>query len=99
MLLAHAQTLRRARSAVAALSDHARTIDASSAYEHVLIALDRLHRDDCPALYFGGLPDDTRMLLAAASSAIEELMAHGINPLDVELILANPDHADTLDGA
>ena len=37
MLLPHAQTLAQARSYLAALADQASTIDASSAYEHVLI--------------------------------------------------------------
>ena len=50
MLLPHAQTLAQARSYVAALADRALTIDASSAYEHVLLELDRVHGDDCPAL-------------------------------------------------
>ena len=42
-------TLAQARSYLAALADQASTIDASSAYEHVLIELDRIHGDECPA--------------------------------------------------
>ena len=37
MLLSHALTLGQARSCIAALADQAGSIDASSAYEHVLI--------------------------------------------------------------
>ena len=50
MLLPHAQTLAQARSYVAALADQALTLEASSAYERVLLKLDRVHGDDCPAL-------------------------------------------------
>ena len=50
MLLAHAATLAEARSHVAALADQARTTEASSAFEHVLMELDRIHGDDVPAL-------------------------------------------------
>ena len=50
MLLPHAQTLAQARSYVAALADQAHSIDASSAYEHVLIELDRIHGDESPGL-------------------------------------------------
>ncbi|MCB0905669.1 MAG: hypothetical protein KDB63_00945 [Nocardioidaceae bacterium] len=99
MLLPHARTLGLARTAVAALSDHAVTVEASSAYEHVLIALDRLHRDDCPPLGAAGLTDDPFALLAAASSAIEELVAYGVDELEVELILAELEQARALDGA
>ncbi len=40
MLLPHAQTLAQARSYVAALADRALTLDASSAYERVLLDLE-----------------------------------------------------------
>ena len=48
MLLAHARTLCDARSALAMLSDSASSVDASSAYEHVLITLDAIHGNDRP---------------------------------------------------
>ncbi len=55
MLFPHAQTLAQARSYLAALADQASTIDASSAYERVLIELDRIHEDECPAADTEGL--------------------------------------------
>ncbi|MEP9362205.1 hypothetical protein ABLE68_04495 [Nocardioides sp. CN2-186] len=97
MLLPHAQTLAQARSYVAALADRALTLDASSAYERVLLELDRVHDDECPALDAEDLTDDRDILLAAASSAIEELQTHGIDPLSVELILAMIVDAHDLD--
>ncbi|QBR91878.1 hypothetical protein [Nocardioides euryhalodurans] len=97
MLLPHAQTLAQARSYVAALADSALTLDASSAYERVLLELDRVHGDDCPALDSEDLTDDGDIPLAVASSAIEELETHGIDPLAVELILAMLVEAHDLD--
>jgi len=97
MLLPHAQTLAQARSYVAALADRALTLDASSAYERVLLELDRVHGDECPALDSEDLTDDRDILLAVASSAIEELETHGIDPLSVELILAMLVDAHDLD--
>ena len=97
MLLPHAQTLAQARSYVAALADRAVTLDASSAYERVLLELDRVHGDECPALDTGDLTDDRSLLLAVASSAIEELESYGIDTLSIELILAMLVYAHDLD--
>lgn len=97
MNLAHALTLVQARSYVAALADGARTIEASSAYEHVLIELDRLHDDQSPALDTDGLSDNHDVLFAAATAAIEDLQDHGIDALDIELLLARLDEARQLD--
>ena len=72
MLLPHAQTLAQARSYLAALSDRASTIDASSAYEHVLIELDRVHGDECPSADTEDLTEDRAIPLAVATSALEE---------------------------
>lgn len=97
MLLPHAQTLAQARSYVAALADRALTLDASSAYERALLELDRVHGDECPALDTEELTDDRAILLACASSAIEELQDYGIDALSVELILAMLADAHDLD--
>ena len=97
MLLPHAQTLVQARSYVAALADRALTLDASSAYERVLLELDRVHDDECPALDAENLTDDRDILLAVASSAVEELENYGVDPLSVELILAMIVDAHDLD--
>lgn len=97
MLLAHAQTLAQARSYVAALADRTTATEASSAYEHALLELDSVHGDDCPALDTAGLTDDRNILLAFATSAIEELEQHGVDILSVELILATLNAASELD--
>jgi hypothetical protein len=97
MLLPHAQTLAQARSYVAALADQALTIEASSAYERVLVELDRVYGDDCPALNTEDLTDDRDLLLAVASTAVEALENYGVDPLSVELILAMLVEAHDLD--
>ena len=97
MLLPHAQTLAQARSYVAALADCAPSIEASSAYERVLLELDRVHEDECPALYTDDLTDDRDILFAVAGSAIEELEHFGVDALSVELILAMLGDARDLD--
>ena len=97
MLPAHAVTLAEARSHVAALADHAETTEASSAYEHVLLQLDWIHEDDVPALDTSGLTDDRDILLVVAASAIEELVSHGVDVLQIELVLAMLDDARALD--
>jgi hypothetical protein len=98
MLLSHALTLAQARSYLAALADQAATIDASSAYEHVLIELDRVHGDQSPAINNDGLGEDRAILRSVATSALEELEQYGLDPLSVELILAMLDDAYALDG-
>jgi hypothetical protein len=88
MLLHHARTLAQARSYVAALADRALSIEASSAYERVLLELDRVHDDECPALDTDDLTNDRDTLFAVAGSAIEKLENFGVDALSVELILA-----------
>ena len=97
MLLAHAVTLTQARSYIAALADHARTVEASSAYEHALLELDWIHGDDVPALDTYGLTDDRDTLMAVATSAIEQLAAYDVDALQIELLLAALDDARALD--
>ncbi len=87
MLLAHAVTLAEARTYIAALTDGARTFEASSGYERTLLYLDAIHGDDSPALDTHGLIDDKAALHALAESAIEELVDHGVDALQVELVL------------
>ena len=93
MLLAHAITLAETRSYVAALADIAQTFDASVEYERVLLQLDWIHGDEFPGLDTTGLTHDRDVLYAVAESAIEELADHGIDALQVELVL------DMLDAA
>ncbi|GAB4005484.1 hypothetical protein [Nocardioides ultimimeridianus] len=97
MDLAHAQTLVQARSYIAALADNARSVEASSAYELLLIELDRLHGDESPALCTDGLTTSRDVLFAVATSAVEELRSYGLDALDIELLLARLDEAHDLD--
>lgn len=89
MLLAHAVTLAEARSYLAALADCARTVEGSIAYERVLLQLDLVHGDRAPAhedILPGVLPAD--MLYRLAVKTIEDLVRHGVDALQIELVLA-----------
>lgn len=89
MLIAHAFTLGMARTCLASLADHAHTVQASSAYERVLIELDRLHGEVVPAIDEDLVSTDQRnMLYVIAASSIEDLADHGLDDLNIELILA-----------
>lgn len=87
MLLAHAVTLAEARSYIAALADEAATFDASVEYEHALLYLDLIHGQDVPALDTYGITNDRAILHAIAVSAVKELADHGVDTLQVELLL------------
>ena len=97
MLLNHAVTVAESRSYIAALADCARTVEASSAYERALIELDWLHGDDVPALDTMGVTDNRDVLMAVATSAVEQLVAYGVDALQVELLLASLADARALD--
>ena len=96
MLLAHAVTVAEARSHIAALADHAHTVEASSAFERALIQLDWINGDDVPALNTLGLTDDRDILMAIAVSAIQQLLAYGLDVLQIELLLAALEDARAL---
>ncbi len=87
MLLPHAHTLARARTCLAALADAASSEDVSSAYEHVLIELDRIHCDESPDIYLDAVTQDQAIQFEIATSAIEDLKGYGVDPLSVELVL------------
>lgn len=92
MLLSHAIALAEARSHLAALARRAGNDEASAEYERVLLHLDVIHGDDIPgisAVYDEG----TDILYGIAERAIENLVAHGIDALQVGLLL------DMLDAA
>jgi len=97
-LLPHAVALVRARSYLAALADRATTVDASSAYEHALIELDRVRGDDGSTIDSDGLREDLGILVAVATAALEDLAKHGVDALSIELIIAMLDDAYILDG-
>jgi hypothetical protein len=96
MLLSHAVTLAKARSYVAALADGARTFDASVEYEHVLLDLDTIHGGEVPPAT-EVLTNKRDVLYTVAGAAIEELVDHGIDGLQVELLLARLEDARALD--
>jgi len=87
MLLSHAVTLAEARSYIAALADLARTFDASVEYERVLLQLDWIHGDDVPPTT-EVFTDRSDVLYTVAEASIEELVEHGVDELQVELVLA-----------
>ena len=87
MLLPHAHTLAQARTCLAALADAASTEDVSSAYEHVLIELDRIHCDESPDIYLDAVTQDQAIQFEIATSAIEDLKGYGVDALSVELVL------------
>lgn len=96
MLISHAVTLAEARSYVAALADRAQTDEASVEYERVLLQLDWIHGDYVPGIseVCGSEAD---VLYAIAEQAIEDLVGHGIDALQVELVLDMLDVARTKD--
>lgn len=97
MLLAHAVALAEARTYIAALADLSVAADAALAYERTLLYLDSVHGDDVPALDTRGLINDRTALYVVAESAVEELVDHGVDALQVELLLAMLDDARELD--
>ena len=97
MLLAHAVALAEARTYIAALANGAASPDASLAYERTLLYLDSMHGENVPALDSSGLIDDHSALFVVAESAVEELVEHGADALQVELVLAMLEEARELD--
>jgi hypothetical protein len=87
MLLPHAHTLAQARTCLAALADAASSEDVSSAYEHVLIELDRIHCDESPDIYLDAVTQDQAIQFEIATLAIEGLKGYGVDALSVELVL------------
>jgi len=97
MLLSHAITLAEARSHLAALARRALNDEASAEYERVLLQLDFIHGDYVPGM--SDVNDDSAdVLYAIAEQAIEDLVGHGIDALQVELVLDMLDVARTKDG-
>ncbi|GAA4700009.1 hypothetical protein [Nocardioides conyzicola] len=86
MRLAHAHTLALARTYVVALADHAAAEDVASAYERVLIELDRLHDDQGPDIDLETVTGGSDLWFELAIVAIANLIRHGVDPLSVELI-------------
>lgn len=93
MLLSHAQRLNNARAAIAARADQAATVEAASAYERVLIELDRIHGNEAPGLEPAGFAIEA----GNAPAAVEALMQNDLDELDLELVLALLETAEALD--
>jgi hypothetical protein len=93
MLLSHAITLAEARSHLAALARRAYNDEASAEYERVLLHLDFIHGDFIPGISDVDDDESADILYGIAEHAIEDLVAHGIDALQVELLL------DMLDAA
>ena len=98
MLLTHSLVLSQARAQIAALADRARSVEASSAYERVLIDLDRLHGDQSPDYQPIGIWLDPGLMFTAATTAMEDLATFGVDALEIELLLAGLDDARALEG-
>jgi hypothetical protein len=87
MLLAHAIAIAEARSYLAALADQAVTFWASVAYDDVLLYVDAIHGDAVPAL--DELPTiELSLLHDLAEKSLLDLARHGLDPLQIELVLA-----------
>ena len=99
MLLPHATALAEARTRVVTLADQARTPDASSAFERILIELDRVHGDECPAVSDIEHVEDRANQIARLTSGLEHLEQYGVDPLSLELLIALLEDAYALDGA
>lgn len=86
MLLAHAITLAQARSAISELADRAHNTPAAVEYERVLLQLDWIHAGIAPGIT---PPAQTArdVLFGIAQTAIDDLAAFGIDPLQLELVL------------
>lgn len=92
MLLVHAIAIAEARSYLAALADQATTLQATIAYDDALLYLDAVHGDQVPAL--DKLPTiEPALLLELTENSLVDLMAHGLDPLHIELVLAMVDDA------
>lgn len=95
MLLSHAITLAEARSHLAALARRAYNDEASAEYERVLLHLDVIHGDYIPGIsdVYDVYDEGAEILYGIAERAIEDLLGHGVDALQVELLL------DMLDAA
>lgn len=97
MQFAHTLSLTRARAHIAALADGSTTFEACIEYEYALLYLDVIHGGDVPALDTTGLTTNRPTLHAVAISAVTELRDHGVDRLQVELLLDMLDAARACD--
>lgn len=96
IFLSHAITLAEARSRLAALARRAYSDEASAEYERVLLHLDVIHGDYIPGI--SDVYDESAdILFGVAEQAIEDLVTHGIDALQVDLLLEMLDAARAKD--
>lgn len=93
----HTLVLAQARAHLAALADQAPSLEASSAYERVLIDLDRIHGDLFPDFEPIGAGVSSGLLYSVAVGTLEYLLRFGVDALHVELLLAELDDARALE--
>lgn len=87
MPFADTSTLTAARSYIAALADGAHTIDGSVEYERALLHLDALYGGDVPALAEIAA-DGPQDIYDLAEDSLANLVGHGIDALQLELLLS-----------
>ncbi len=97
MLLAHAVAVAEARTHLAALADLAASPQAALAYERALLYLDGIHEAHLPALHPTGPIGQRAARYDMAEAAVEDLLEHGEDALQVELLLAMLHEAHHLD--
>jgi len=86
-MLAHAVLLAEARTYVAALADHAVSLDTALEYERVLLQVDALHDGRVPPIITAPPTNDREILFDIARMAIGNLTAHGLGAHEVHLCL------------
>jgi hypothetical protein len=99
MTPAHELALAEVRTYLAALADQAATTKAASSYEHALLAVDNVHGDITPAVDRACVQVGASALFERATSAVESLAVHGVDELQIELVLAMLSDARGSDGA
>jgi hypothetical protein len=99
MTPAHELALAEVRTYLAALADQAVTAKAASTYEHALLAVDNVHGDTVPAVDRTCVQLDPDNLFERAMSAVESLAIHGVDELQIELVLAMLSDARSSDSA
>lgn len=82
--LGYMRAAGQARSCLAALADLAADPDEASQYERLLIAFDQLVPDG-PATWL--MDGDREELLGGLTSAFDELVDHGADPIPLQLLL------------
>jgi hypothetical protein len=92
-----AVAIAEARAALGMLADRASSLDATSAYEHVLLTLDSYTGDAAPSATEELALDDLRSAVPLIRGSLLSLQSRQLNDLQVELLLALLDEAVVCD--